>query len=65
MEEKQVLKRVGHLAQLATLPEVLSHVLKLADEPEAPLDDLAKVILKDISLTARILSAANSSSHGK
>jgi len=65
MEEKQVLKRVARLTQLATLPEVLSQILKIADDPESPLDDLAKVILKDISLTARILSVANSSRHGR
>jgi putative nucleotidyltransferase with HDIG domain len=65
MEEKQVFKRVERLSQLATLPEVLAEVLKIADDPEAPLDDLAKVILKDVALTARILSAANSAFYGR
>jgi putative nucleotidyltransferase with HDIG domain len=65
MEEKQVLKRIERLTQLATLPEVLAQILKIADDPESPLDDLARVILKDVSLTARILSAANSAYYGR
>jgi putative nucleotidyltransferase with HDIG domain len=65
MEEKQVFKRLDSVSALSTLPEVLAEILRIADDERAPLDELAKVILKDVPLTARVLGAANSTAYGR
>ncbi len=65
MDQKQVFKRIDSVGGLATLPEVLAEILRITDNSDAPLDELAKVILKDVPLTARILKAANSAVYGR
>ncbi len=52
------------LAQIRTLPplpEVVCELTKLIDNPKSTAEDLAKVISKDQSLTARVLRLVNSS----
>ena len=46
---------------LLSLPQVLSEVLKEAGKEDFSADKLAKIILKDPSLTSRILKLSNSS----
>jgi putative nucleotidyltransferase with HDIG domain len=65
MEEKQVFTKLNEISALSTLPEVLAEILRIADDEKAPLDELAKVILKDVPLTARVLGAANSAAYGR
>jgi HD-like signal output (HDOD) protein len=65
MKEKQVFKRLEELENLATLPEVLAEILRVIEDQESPLDELARIILKDVPLTARVLSAANSAAYGR
>ncbi|UZJ45880.1 HDOD domain-containing protein [Marinimicrobium sp. C6131] len=45
---------------LPTLPEVALQVREVADDPDANLDQLAKVIGNDAALSARIIRVANS-----
>lgn len=45
---------------LPTLPEVALRVREVAEDPEASIDQLSKVIGKDPSLSARIIKVANS-----
>ncbi len=45
---------------LPTLPEVALQVREVADDPEADLDQLARVIGNDAGLSARIIRVANS-----
>jgi len=45
---------------LPTLPEVALQVREVADDPDASLDQLAKVIGNDAALSARIIRVANS-----
>lgn len=45
---------------LPTLPEVALRVREVADDPDADLDQLAKVIGNDAALSARIVRVANS-----
>jgi putative nucleotidyltransferase with HDIG domain len=65
MEEKQVFARIDRLEILATMPEVISEVMRFAEDDSAPLDALANVVLKDAPLTVRIIAAANSSLYGR
>jgi len=65
MEEKQVFARLDKISALSTIPETLAEILRIADNDKAPLDELAKIILKDVPLTARILSVANSAAYGR
>lgn len=65
MKEKQVFRNLEELENLATLPEVLAEILRVIEDQESPLDELARIILKDVPLTARVLSAANSAAYGR
>lgn len=46
------------------LPQIVSQVLKLADDPEASPKQMEKVIERDPAITAKILRVANSSYYG-
>jgi len=46
--------------ELSSLPQIMAEVLKVADDPDSSASDLARVILKDPSLTARLLRVVNS-----
>lgn len=49
---------------LPVLPQAVSSVLKLADDPNSSPRDLEKVIERDPAITAKILRVANSSFYG-
>lgn len=49
---------------LPVLPQAVSSVLKLADDPNSSPRDLEKVIERDPAITAKILRVANSSYYG-
>jgi HD-like signal output (HDOD) protein len=50
--------------QLATLPEVTQEIMRLADDPATTGDDLAAVLRRDPSLSARVLKVVNSAIYG-
>ncbi|MDX1565819.1 MAG: HDOD domain-containing protein [Phycisphaeraceae bacterium] len=52
-----VLKRTG---EVSTLPQVITRVLKTANDPEASADDLSRQIESDPALASRVLKIANS-----
>ena len=50
--------------QLATLPEVTREIMRLADDPATTGEDLADVLRRDPSLSARVLKVVNSAIYG-
>jgi HD-like signal output (HDOD) protein len=50
--------------ELSSLPQVLTEVVRVSSDPKSSANDLAAVILKDPSLTARLLRAVNSPHYG-
>jgi HD-like signal output (HDOD) protein len=56
--------RIARSENLPVLPQAVSNVLKLADDPAAGPRDMEKVIERDPAITAKILRAANSAYYG-
>lgn len=48
---------------LPSMPDVFLQVKSIIDDPRSNIDNIAKVIIRDPSLTARILKVANSALH--
>lgn len=56
--------KIARSENLPVLPQIVSQVLKLADDPEASPKQMEKVIERDPAITAKILRVANSSYYG-
>ncbi|MCA9033793.1 MAG: GGDEF domain-containing protein [Planctomycetaceae bacterium] len=50
--------------KLPTLPTIAIEVLRLFDDPDSSIDQIASVIRKDPAISTRLLKAANSSQYG-
>lgn len=57
-------KILNDYKELSSLPQVLDKVIKTSQNPDASAADLAKVIMKDPNLTARLLRVVNSPYYG-
>ncbi|MDH5231939.1 MAG: HDOD domain-containing protein [Gammaproteobacteria bacterium] len=55
---------IAKLDKLATLPEICLEINRLVDDPDSTTKDIEDVINKDPTLSARILSIANSPFYG-
>jgi len=56
--------KVSRSENLPVLPQIVSQVLKLADNPEAAPRDMERIIDRDAAITAKVLRVANSSYYG-
>lgn len=56
--------RISRSENLPVLPQIVSQVLKLADDPEASPKAMERIIERDPAVTAKILRVANSSYYG-
>ena len=61
MEKQSILDQINANNNLLSMPQVLSEVLIETAKEDVSSDKLAEIILKDPSLTGRILKMANSS----
>jgi putative nucleotidyltransferase with HDIG domain len=61
MEKIDVIAQIKQKDGLLSLPQALAEILREVDNPDFSPESLAKIILKDPSLTGRILKMANSS----
>ncbi|HFE38445.1 MAG TPA: HDOD domain-containing protein [Gammaproteobacteria bacterium] len=61
MKAKEVAKKVKNLA---TLPDVCLKINRMADDPNASIQDLKTIIETDAALSAKLLKIANSSFYG-
>jgi len=64
VELKRLTVRIARSENMPVLPQSVSSVLKLADDPNCGPRDLERVIERDPAITAKILRAANSSYYG-
>ncbi len=60
MERKSVIERIESLDELKSPPAILQELLSLFDDPDVEIDDLVKVIEKDVNITSKIIKMANS-----
>jgi len=61
MDMQQILHDLNKSSELFTLPQIFSEILKLISSEESSVKDIAGVIIKDPTLTSRVLKMANSS----
>jgi putative nucleotidyltransferase with HDIG domain len=61
MDKIDVIAQIKQKDGLLSLPQALAEILKEVDNPDFAPESLARIILKDPSLTGRILKMANSS----
>jgi HD-like signal output (HDOD) protein len=60
MNKIDILEQIRNNENLLSLPQVLSEILEEVGKDDFTADSLARIILKDPSLTGRILKMANS-----
>ncbi|MCP4568095.1 MAG: HDOD domain-containing protein [FCB group bacterium] len=65
MTEENIFKLLKDNKELSSLPQVLAEVIRVADRDECSASEIADVILKDPSLSARMLRIVNSSFYGQ
>lgn len=65
MSEEQIFNLLKDNRELASLPQVLAEIIRVADDENSTANSLADVILKDPSLTARLLRVVNSPFYGQ
>jgi putative nucleotidyltransferase with HDIG domain len=61
---QEVLKAIEQTGDLPSIPVVIADVLRLTDDPEAELDDVAELVSRDPALTAKLLRISNSAHYG-
>lgn len=59
------LAKMEQLQDLPSMPQIISRVREISENPESSAADLANIILSDHSLTTRILRVANSAFYGQ
>ncbi|MFH1701095.1 MAG: HDOD domain-containing protein [Candidatus Zixiibacteriota bacterium] len=64
MSEEQIFDLLKGNRELASLPQVLAEIIRVADDDNSTAGALANVIMKDPSLTARLLRVVNSPFYG-
>lgn len=64
MSDRSKLQRVLSCTSLPSLPMVGVRVLSLTRDPDASLDQIAKVLETDLALSAKVLKTVNSSVYG-
>ncbi len=65
MEISQEFKdKIQHVANLPTLPQIVSRLIRIINDPMTSSNDVAFVIGQDLSLSAKVLRLANSAFYG-
>lgn len=62
--DPQIKKKLDSLTELPTIPTVMSQVLSALDNPNLSANQLASIIERDQTLTAKVLRVANSPFYG-
>jgi len=65
MEKIRLLDQIQDSKDLLSIPQILGEVLEAVEADNASPDEIAKIILKDASLTAKVLRMANSSYYSR
>ena len=64
MKKEKVLAVLSRVRELSSPPTILNETLRLINDQDVSTKELSEIILKDPSLTSRILKIANSSFYG-
>ncbi len=56
---------ISAIREIGTLPQTLTSVLQVVDNPDSGASEIAEVISKDTSLTSRVLKMVNSVQYGR
>ena len=65
MEISQEFKdKIQHVANLPTLPQIASRLIRIINDPMTSSNDVAFIIGQDLSLSAKVLRLANSAFYG-
>jgi len=64
MKLRRINKLVEEIDELPTLPDILTLVSSVVNDPKSSAADLARIISSDASLAAKILKVANSAAYG-
>lgn len=65
MNKLQFEAKLSSLRSLSTLPAVMAEVLRVCEDPEAPMSELADIIRRDPALSTKVLKVVNSPYYGK
>ncbi len=65
MNKLQFEARLSSLRSLSTLPAVMAEVLRICEDPETPISDLAEIIRRDPALSTKVLKIVNSPYYGQ
>jgi len=55
---------IDDIVDIPTLPTVVSEILGLVDDPDSSTQDISNIIVKDPSLTSKVLKIVNSAAYG-
>ena len=61
---RRIAQLVEEIGEIPTLPNVIHAISEVVNDPDSSAADLAKVILADVGLSAKILKLANSAAFG-
>ena len=64
MDAKAILAKIDRLSDIPSLPSILSEASRLLQDPDVTSQQLARLIEKDQSITAKILRLVNSAFYG-
>jgi putative nucleotidyltransferase with HDIG domain len=64
MSRQKALQAIGTKVQLPTLPEVVTRINAMIDDPNVGLQQMGKLVAGDPAITARVLRLANSGYYG-
>jgi putative nucleotidyltransferase with HDIG domain len=65
MDRQYILNNIRNDSNLLPLPQVISKLLEITDSEDYSTEELADIILKDSSLTAKVLQLSNSSFYNR
>lgn len=64
MERLEVRDFLKKVEKLPTLPGIAMQIIQMANDPRRSADDLSKIILSDVALSAKVLKMVNSAYYG-
>ena len=64
MSKQEAAKRISEKIKLPTLPEVVSQITSMVNDPNVRISDIGAVVAQDPAITATVLRIANSAYYG-
>ena len=64
MDREDIRLGIRNIKNLPTLPVIVSRILEVADDSGASANELAELVARDMSVSAKVLNLANSAFYG-